>query len=161
MIVAGTLEVTTPSDRELQMTRVFNAPRSLVFDALTRPELLRRWFVGPPGWSLTTCELDPKVGGRYRYAWSKDDGTAMGLEGVFLEFTPPEKLVATEKFDESWYPGEAVATTALAEADGKTTLTLTVCYASKEALDAVLATPAAEGVAFTYDKLDEFLATLV
>jgi uncharacterized protein YndB with AHSA1/START domain len=77
----GTLKVTTPSEREIAMTRVFDAPRHLVFDALTKPELLKRWFSGP-GWSLVVCEIDLKVGGAYRYVWRGPDGTEMGMRGV-------------------------------------------------------------------------------
>src|SRR3989442_94476 len=79
----GTLKVTTPTDREIAMTRVFDAPRRLVFDALTKPELLNRWFFGPPGWSLVVCEIDLKVGGAYRFVWRGPDGTEMGMRGVY------------------------------------------------------------------------------
>jgi uncharacterized protein YndB with AHSA1/START domain len=157
---ARTLKVTTPTDREIRMTRVFNAPRRLVFDALTKPELLRQWFFGPPGWSLAVCELELKVGGAYRYVWRGPDGTQMGMRGVLREIVPPERLVSTEKFDESWYPGEAVGTIVLIEQDGKTTLTQTVRYESKEARDAVLKTPMEQGVEMGYNRLAEFLATL-
>ncbi len=157
---ARTLKVTTPTDREIRMTRVFDAPRRLVFDALTKPELLRQWFFGPPGWSLAVCELELKVGGAYRYVWRGPDGTQMGMRGVLREIVPPERLVSTEKFDESWYPGEAVGTIVLIEQDGKTTLTQTVRYESKEARDAVLKTPMEQGVEMGYNRLAEFLATL-
>src|ERR1700682_5970327 len=104
----ASLKVTTPSDREIAVTRVFDAPRKLVFEALITPALLKRWLLGPPGWTMTVCELDPKVGGAYRYVWRKDDGTEMRVGGVIREIVPPDRLVATEKFDQSWYPGEAV-----------------------------------------------------
>ncbi len=155
-----TLKVTTPTEREIVMTRVFDAPRHLVFDALTKPELLKRWFFGPPGWSLTVCKIDLRVGGAYRYVWRNADGTSMGMGGIHREIVVPERIVVTEKFDEAWYAGEALVTTALAEQEGKTTLTLTVLYESQEARDAVLQTPMAEGVASGYDKLAEFLAEL-
>jgi len=111
----GTLKVTTPTDREIVMTRVFDAPRALVFDALTKPELLRQWFFGPPGWSMVVCETAPKVGDTYRFVWRGPGGTEMGMRGVCQEIVPPERIVATEKFDEAWYPGEALVTTALVE----------------------------------------------
>lgn len=128
-----TLQVTTPSDREIAMTRVFDAPRRLVWDALTKPELLKRWFYGPPGWTLAVCEMDLRVGGAYRWVWSGPNGAPMGVRGVYREIVRPERIVASEKFDESWYPGEALDTTVLTEHAGKTTLTLTVLYESKEA----------------------------
>jgi len=143
------------------MTREFNAPRELVFQALTKPELLLRWFDGPPGWSLVVCEIDLRVGGSYRYVWHGANGVQMGMGGIYREITPPERIVQTEKFDESWYPGEALTSTELTEEDGKTTLTLTVAYDSKEARDAVLKTRMAEGVAATYDKLADLLPSLV
>ncbi|HET6340853.1 MAG TPA: SRPBCC family protein [Gemmatimonadota bacterium] len=156
-----TLVVTTPTDREIRMTRVFDAPRSLVFDAMTKPELLRRWFFGPDGWSLAVCEIDPKVGGKYRYVWRRDsDGTEMGMSGVILEIVPPERFVGTERFDESWYPGEAVGTIVLIEKDGRTTLTNTIRYESKEARDAVLRSPAKDGMEVGYDRLASVLASL-
>src|SRR5712691_3267723 len=107
----GTLKVTTPTDREIVMTRVFDAPRSLVWEALSRPDLLKRWFFGPPGWSLLVCETTQEVGGAYRYVWRGPDGTEMGMRGVCREVVAPERIVATEKFDQPWYPGEALVTT--------------------------------------------------
>jgi uncharacterized protein YndB with AHSA1/START domain len=155
----GTLKLTTPTDREIVMTRVFHAPRTLVFDALVKPELVKRWLLGPPGWSMPVCEIDLKVGRTYRYVWRRDaNGTEMGMGGVFREILPPERLVATESFDESWYPGEALDTTVLIEQGGKTTLTLTVLYESKEARDAVLSSGMESGVAASYDRLAELLA---
>jgi uncharacterized protein YndB with AHSA1/START domain len=156
----GALKVTTPTDREIVMTRVFDAPRPLVFDAFTKPELLRRWFVGPPGWSLEVCKVDLKVGGTYHYVWRGPGEAQMGLSGVYREIVVPEKVVATEKFDEAWYPGEAVGTILLVEEGGKTTLTQTILYESQEARDAVLKTPMEQGVAAGYDKLAELLASM-
>lgn len=156
----GTLKVTTPTDCEIVMTRVFDAPRRLVWEAISKPELLRRWFYGPPGWSLAVCEVAMKVGDAYRYVWRGPDGTEMGMGGVLLEIVPPERVVATEKFDQPWYPGGAVVTTTLVEEGGKTTLTLTVRYESREARDAVLKTPMERGVAMGYDRLAELLPSL-
>jgi uncharacterized protein YndB with AHSA1/START domain len=132
-----------------------------VFDAHTRPELIRRWLSGPPGWTMTVCEFDARVGGAYRYAWKNEvNGASMGMGGVVRDIAAPERIVATEKFDESWYPGEALDTSEFAEKAGKTTLTLTVLYESKAARDAVLATPMAEGMAYGYDQLADLLKTL-
>ena len=155
----GKLKVTTPTDREIVMTRVFDAARRLVFDALTKPELVKQWLLGPPGWTMPVCEIDLRVGGAYRYLWRNADGTEMGMRGVILDIVVPERLVATEKFDQSWYPGEALDTTVLTEQAGKTTLTLTVRYESRETRDAVLKTPMESGVAAGYDRLAELLAT--
>src|SRR5262245_18736161 len=129
----GTLKLTTPTDREIVMPRGFDAPRSLVRDALTKPELLTRWFFGPPGWSLVVCEIDLKVGGAYRYVWRGPDGTEMGMGGVHREVVPPERIVCTQPFDEDWTGGVAVATMVLTERDGKSTLTNTVLYSSRAA----------------------------
>jgi uncharacterized protein YndB with AHSA1/START domain len=155
----GALQVTTPSDREIAMTRAFDAPRSLVFDAWTKPELLTRWLGVRGGWTFAICQVDLRVGGTYRFVWRGPDGREMGMGGVYREVVRPERLVATEKFDESWYEGDALDTTVLVEKGGKTTVTTTVLYASREVRDAVLKTPMARGVAESYDKLDEVLAS--
>src|SRR5215210_6281000 len=111
MTNTGTLKVTTPTDREIVMARDFAAPRQLVFEALTTPRLLERWLLGPPGWSMVVCEVDLTVGGKYRYVWRHDrDRTEMGMGGVYREIVPPERIVQTESFDQSWYPGEALST---------------------------------------------------
>jgi uncharacterized protein YndB with AHSA1/START domain len=155
---SGTLKLTTRGDREIVMTRVFDAPRSLVFEAFTKPELVKQWLLGPEGWSMPVCEIDLRVGGKYRYVWRHAKGHEMGMGGVFREIVPPERIVSTEKFDESWYPGEAVGTVVLTEQGGKTTLTQTVQYQSREAREAVLKSPMESGVAAGYDRLAELLA---
>src|SRR5436853_1692985 len=157
----GTLKLTTGGDREIVMTRVFDAPRTLVFDAFTKPQLVKQWLLGPPGWSMPVCEIDLRVGGAYRYVWRREsDGTAMGMGGVYREIAAPQRLVATERFDEAWYPGEAVGTLVLSELAGKTTITQTVLYQSWEARDAVLKSGMERGVATSYDRLAELLASL-
>jgi uncharacterized protein YndB with AHSA1/START domain len=160
MKVAGKLEITTPSDREIAMTRTFDAPRRLVFDAFTKPELIRRWLGVRAGWTMPVCEVDLRVGGKYRYVWRGPKGNDMGMGGVFREIVAPERIVATEKFDDSWYAGEAVDTTVFVEKGGRTTVTMTVRYESKEARDGVLAGPMATGVGESYDKLAEYLASV-
>jgi uncharacterized protein YndB with AHSA1/START domain len=154
----GTLQVTTPSDREVVLTRVFNAPRSLVFDAFTKPELLKRWF-GPRGWSLAVCEVDLRVGGAWRFVLRGPDGAEMGMRGTYRELAPPDRSVHTESFDD--YPGESVVTTVLTEQDGKTTLTATVRYKSREIRDAVIQSGMEHGAAESYDKLAELLESWV
>jgi uncharacterized protein YndB with AHSA1/START domain len=160
-MVSRTLQVATPTDREIVITRVFEAPRQLVFDAHTRPELIRRWLLGPDGWSLPVCEVDLRVGGRYRYVWRKErTGAEMGMGGVYREVVVPERIVATEKFDEAWYPGEAVGTLVLVENAGRTTLTQTMLYESREARDTALESGMNEGVEASFDRLEHVLATL-
>ena len=155
---SGALKVSAQSDRDIVMTRVFDAPRSLVFDAYTKPELLKRWLGVFGGYSMPVCEVDLRVGGTYRFVWRGPDGAEMGVRGVYREVVRPERLVHTEKFDEAWYPGESLITTVLAEQGGKTTLTVTMRYESREARDAVLKSPMESGVAQSYDKLAELLA---
>jgi uncharacterized protein YndB with AHSA1/START domain len=152
----GTLQVATPTDREIVMTRIFDAPRHLVFDAFTKPELLKRWF-GPRGWSLVVCEIDFKVGGAFRFVLRGPNGTDMGMRGVYREIAPPERSVHVESFDD--YPGESLVTTVLVEQDGKTTLTATVLYPSQEVRDAVIQSGMEHGAAESYDKLAELLAS--
>ena len=161
MTDTGTLQITTPSEREIVMSRVFDAPRSLVFDAWTKPELLKRWLGARGGWSMVVCEVDLRVGGAYRFVWRGPDGAEMGMGGVYREIVAPERLVATESFDDPWYPGEAVDTTVLVEEGGKTTATTTVLYESEEIRDAVLESGMARGVAESYDMLAEYLASIV
>jgi len=155
----GTLKVTTPTDRDIAMTRVFDAPRALVFDALTRPEYLKRWLLGPDGWALTTCEVDLRPGGAIRYVWEHRDGRSMGMRGVYREVVTPERTVATEQFDDPWYEGEAVATNTLIEARGQTTLTMLVRYDSKAIRDAVLKSGMERGVEVSCDRLADLLKT--
>ena len=156
----GLLEITTPSDREIAMTRVFDAPARLVFDAWTKPELLKRWLGVRAGWTMSVCEVDLRVGGKYRFVWSSPDMT-MGMGGVYREVVPPVRLVSTEKFDEAWYEGEALDTIVLVEREGKTTVTTTVRFVSREVRDAVIKSGMASGVAESYDKLTELLPSLI
>ncbi len=151
----GTLTVTTPTDREIVMTRVFDAPRRLVFDAFSKPELLKRWF-GPRGWSLVVCEVDLRVGGGFRFVLRGPDGSEMGMRGVYREIVPPERSVHVETFDD--YPGESIVTAVLTEQDGRTTFTATVLYPSKEVRDIVIKSGMEHGAAESYDKLAEMLA---
>ena len=154
----GTLTLSTPTDREIVLTRVFDAPRRLVFDAFTKPELLKRWF-GPRGWSLAVCEVDLKVGGSFRFVLEGPDGKRMGMRGVYREIVSPERSVHMESFDD--FPGESQVTTVLVEQGGKTTLTATVLYSSAEVRDAVIKSGMEHGAAESYDKLAELLPTLV
>jgi uncharacterized protein YndB with AHSA1/START domain len=161
MTETGTLQITTPSEREIVMSRVFDAPRNLVFDAWTKPELLERWLGVRGGWSMVVCEVDLRVGGAYRFVWRGPDGAEMEMGGDYREIAPPERLVATESFDDPWYSGEALDTIVLVEEGGKTTATTTVLYESEEIRDAVLESGMARGVAESYDMLAEYLASMV
>ena len=154
------MQLTTPSDREIVVTRVFNAPRKLVYDAWTKPELLKRWLLGPPGWSFVVCESDVRVGGRYRFVWSKPEGGEMGMGGVYKEVVAPERIVNTQVFDQDWTGGEAIGTLVLTESNGKTTSTNTILYSSREARDGAACSGMAEGMEAGYARLDEVLATL-
>jgi uncharacterized protein YndB with AHSA1/START domain len=157
---SGNLIVSASGDREIVMTRSFNAPRNLVFDAFTKPELIRRWLLGPDGWTMPVCEVDLRVGGKYRYVWRKEKtNTEMGMGGEYREIVPNQRIVNTEKFDEAWYDGEAVGTLELKEEAGKTTVTQTVRYDSREIRDNVLKSPMESGVARSYDRLEEILAS--
>ena len=156
----GRLNITTPSDREIAMIREFDAPRELVFEAYTTPELLKRWLGVHNNWILAVCEIDLRPGGRYRYVWRGPNRMEMGMGGMFKEVQAPGRIVATETFDESWYPGEAESTLTLVEKNGRTTLTLTVRYESTAARDAVLQSPMDQGVALGFDTLANVLSEL-
>jgi uncharacterized protein YndB with AHSA1/START domain len=156
----GDLKITTRGDREIVMTRSFKAPRQLVFEAFSKPELVRRWLLGPDGWTMPVCEIDFRVGGKYRHVWRNDKGTEMGMGGEFLEIVPPEKIVSTEKFDQAWYPGGAVGTLLMTEKDGVTTITQTIQYDSREARDAVMQSPMESGVAAGYNRLEKILESM-
>jgi uncharacterized protein YndB with AHSA1/START domain len=156
MVDTETLKVTTPSDLEIEMTRVFHAPRRLVFDAHIKPELLKRWLLGPDGWEMVVCTAATKVGERYRYEWRNAAERQFGIGGVCQEFHAPDKLVALESMD--GFPGEALVTTTFVEEEGKTTLTTRVRYPSKEVRDAAINSGMAGGVSASYDRLARILA---
>lgn len=157
MSFADTFKVSTPTDREIRISRVFDAPRELVFDAFTKPELLTRWMSGPPGWSFVVCEVDLRVGGAYRFVWRGPDGMEMGMGGVHREIERPERVVNTQRFDQDWTGGEAIGTLQLLERDGKTISTNTMLYVSKEARDGALASGMDQGMAMGYDRLESLL----
>jgi uncharacterized protein YndB with AHSA1/START domain len=156
----NTLTVTTPTDREIVIQRTFDGPRALVWDAMTRPELLKRWLFGPPGWEMVVCEDDARVGGTFRWAWRGPDGAQMAMHGVYREVVRPERIVRTETFDMGCdaQAGEQIGTVVLTEQGGRTTLTITVLYPSKVARDGAVASGMEHGLAAGYDRLDEILA---
>ncbi|HTB14040.1 MAG TPA: SRPBCC family protein [Bryobacteraceae bacterium] len=155
----ATLEVTTPSDREIALIRVFNAPRKLVFDCFTKCELLQRWGLGPRAWALTECDVDLRVGGAWRFVTTKNTGETMVMCGVFREIVVPERIVQTERFEQPWYPGEGLNTSTFVESGGKTTMTITCLYDSKEVRDTVLKSGMEGGASVSYDRLAELLPT--
>ncbi len=159
MMNPGKLTVTATGDREIRMTRVFEAPRKRVFDAWTKPPLIRRWLGVFGGWSMAVCEVDLRVGGAFRFVWRHETGGEMGMRGTYLEVVPGERLKSTEAFDERWYEGDAVGTLTFEEEGGRTTLTNTVLYASREARDGVLKSPMEQGVGAGYDNLARLLAS--
>ena len=154
---ARALKVTTPSDREVVLTRAFAAPRPMVFDALTRPELLKHWLEAP-GRSLVTCEIDLRVGGAYRFVWSGPGKRDVGTQGVYREIVPGERLVHSESWLD-WDAGETLVTTILVEEGGTTTLATTVLYPSQEVRDAVMKAGIEQGSGESYDRLAQLLAS--
>ena len=152
------VNVSTEGETSIVITRSFNAPRELVFDAHTKPELVKRWLLGPEGWTMPVCEIDLRVGGKYRYVWKKEStGHEMGMGGEYREINRPERLVATEKFDDPWYEGEAYSTLTLTETNGVTQLRNVVTYATGEARDGVLKSPMEEGLEVGYERLEALL----
>jgi uncharacterized protein YndB with AHSA1/START domain len=149
-----TFEVTTPGEREIRMTRVFDAPRHLVFEAMSRPEHISRWWgrLGA-GYSVPVCEVDLRPGGAWRFVNRHPNGEA-GFHGVYREITPPERVVFTEIFD-PFPDSESVVTAVLTEENGKTRLTVSCVYPSPEVRDMVLGTGMAKGAAISYDRLEE------
>ncbi|HQV51051.1 MAG: SRPBCC family protein [Flavobacteriales bacterium] len=156
--MSNKVQFSSMGDREIVITRSFNAPRALVFDAMSKAEMMKQWFHGAPGWTLSTCEIDLRVGGRYRWVWTNDAGDEMGMGGEYKEVKRPERIVSTEKFDQAWYPGEAVSTLELSDQGKQTLMTLTVQYESKAARDGVLAVPMESEMEFGYQRLDHYLA---
>ena len=153
------LAVITPNDFDVVCTRIFDAPMHLVFDCHTRPALVKRWLLGPPGWSMPVCEIDLRVGGRFRYVWRNDESSRQfALAGAYREIAAPARLVCTEAFEDGDMP-EALTTTVFTEAGGKTTMTLTISYASRALRDAALATGMTGGMAQSYERLDGVLAS--
>lgn len=156
---SASFKVTTPSDREIVVTRDFNAPRQLVWDTMSKPELLKRWLFGPPGWEMTVCEDDQRVGGTFKWGWKGPNGEEMLMTGEIRELKAPERAVRTERFEFGCNAqmGEQLATMVLTEKSGKTTMTLTLLYPSKEARDGAVASGMEQGMAFGYDRLDQML----
>ena len=156
---SGTFAVTTPSDREIRMTRLFDAPRALVFEAMTRPEHIRNWWGNlGPGYSVPVCEVDLRVGGKWRFVNRHPQGEAI-FYGVNREITAPERIVFTEIY-EPFPDAESVVTATFSEEGEKTRLIVSVRYPSIEVRDAVLASGMDKGAAISYDRLEEVAQAL-
>src|ERR1700730_12532742 len=158
--VDKTLKITAPSDLEIEMTRVFDAPRHLVFDAMTQPEHVRRWF-GCAEFALPVCEIDLRVGGAYRFTMRTPDGVDSTLQGVYREVVRPERVVFTERFSMPGFTSdEYQVTSSFVEAGGRTTLTTTILHTTRENRDGHLNSGIEKGVAPAYDRLAEVVATM-
>jgi uncharacterized protein YndB with AHSA1/START domain len=152
----GETTFATPSDTEIEVTRTVDAPRTLVFDAWTKPEHIASWMLGPPGWTMPVCEVDLRPGGSWHFVWRMTDGTEMDMHGVYREVSPPERLVSTESWGGDW--PETVNTVVFSEDDSQTTIVITVTYPSKEARDAALATGMKSGMTQSFERLAAYLA---
>ena len=156
---SNSFTVSTPSDREIRMTRLFNAPRALVFEAMTQPRHVTQWWgrLGD-GYSVPVCEIDLRPGGRWRFVNRHPKGEA-AFHGEYREITPPSRLVFTEIFED--FPDTvSVVTADFADEEGKTRMTVTVAYPSTEVRDMVMASGMAHGAAISYDRLEDLVASL-
>lgn len=147
------LDVTTPSAREIRVTRTFNAPPDLVFECHTKPEFVKQWLLGPPGWSMPVCEIDARAGGRYHYVWRNDDGREFGVQGEFREIHAPDRIVSVETMD--GVPGQALCTTTFERSGAGTLFNLTMEFESQELRDGALESGMTHGMAMSYDRLDD------
>jgi uncharacterized protein YndB with AHSA1/START domain len=156
-------EVTQPSDREVQVKRSFRAPQALVYRAYTEPDLVRRWLLGPAGWSMPVCEMDVRVGGQYRWRWrSNEDGAEFGFSGTFREVRPPSRIVHTEAYDpgtvgDDFPKNDAIVTVTFTQEGDRTIVTTLVDFGSKQARDAAVATGMTDGMEQSYQLLDRLL----
>src|SRR5438309_6738271 len=154
---ARTLNVATPSDTEIVMTRLFGASPGLVFDAYTKPAMLRGWLGGAE-WTIDVCEVDLRVGGGYRWTWYNAKGKQIGERGTYREIVPGTRIVAVSAFDEPWYPGNCVEAISFARQDDATVLTTTLRYDTRKARDIALSAGLTRGVTESYERLDAVLA---
>ena len=159
MSPTGRLKVTTPTEREIAMTRVFDAPRSLVFEAYTKPELVKRWLGATRAGRWAVCEIDLRVGGSYRYVWRGPDGEEMGMRGVFREIVEPERIVSHRDLRPVLVPGRSRVDHSPGRTGRKTTLTMTVRYESQDGPRCRAQVAMEQGVAIGFDKLEELLAS--
>ena len=156
---SGKLKVTRTSDTEIVLERVFDAPRHLVFETMTRPEHVRRWWCSIEGYTMPICEIDARPGGAWRYGWRQDSGTEMIMGGIVTDIVPNERIVTTERWGPEW--PETLNTVEFTESDGLTTITTTVTYPSNEARDAAIKTGMMDGLEVSYSRLEKLLEALV
>lgn len=141
-------------DREIVVVRAFNAPRDLVFDAFSKPELVKRWMLGSAGWSMPVCTIDFRVGGKGRYEWKSPDGQhGMALSSEFVEIARPERIVHKEVFDGTPQPVESVITSTFVEKAGRTTMTMVICYPTPQVRDFMLKSGMEQGMALSFQRL--------
>jgi uncharacterized protein YndB with AHSA1/START domain len=154
------LKITTPSDLEIAMTREFDAPRHLVFDAMTKSEHVRRWF-GCAESAMPVCEIDLRVGGAFRFTMRSSDGVESTLQGIYREVVRPERVVFTERFSMPGFTSDEYrVTSTFVEHGGRTTLTTTILHKTKENRDGHLNSGIEKGVAPAYDRLAEVVAAM-
>lgn len=154
----GVTSYSTPTDTQIVVTRVVNAPRRIVFQAYTVPKHIQKWLLGPEGWTMPVCEFEPRAGGKWRYVWRKENGSEMEMSGVVREFVPDMRVVTTERWGPEW--PETVNTVEFAEAAGQTTITLTITYPSKQARDMAAQTGMKGGMDVSFARLDELVKGL-
>ena len=151
------LTIATPGDRQIVVTRQFDAPRDLVFLCYSRPELLRRWY-GLPEWTTFVCDIDFRVGGKWRIGQRSPDGYELASQGLYTAIVTPERIDQTEYYDDDWTRGGTTNVLTLTEQNGVTTATMTITYSSPEARTAAAASPMAEGMEIGFARLDAVLA---
>jgi len=154
------LSITTPTDREIVLTRTFKAPRALVWDAVTKPEHVRRWY-GCSMFTFSTCEIDLRVGGSYRYTMRTTDGVEHTMTGVYREIVAPERIVHTERYETTGFTSpDALVTMTLIEQGGRTRLQSVILHPNKDSRDAHVNSGMENGARETFDRLEALLATL-
>ena len=153
------LTITTPGDRQIVVVREFDAPRDLVFLCYSKPELLRRWY-GMPDWTTFVCDIDFRVGGKYRIGQRSPNGYELASQGIYTAIVAPERIEQTESYDDDWTQGGTTNVLTLTETAGVTTATMTITFASAEARAAAAASPMAEGMEIGFKRLDAALAEL-
>jgi uncharacterized protein YndB with AHSA1/START domain len=161
---SGTATVTLPTDEQILITREFDAPKHLVYEAWTTPELVKRWWNAKRG-EVTVAEIDLRVGGRWRYVMVTEDGFEVGFHGEYREIVPNERIVSTEVYEGlpegvSEEEGATVNTATFTEADGRTTLTILVQTTSKVTRDAIIDSGMEAGLQDALDLLEEVASSL-
>lgn len=154
----GATHFSTPTDREVLISRTFDAPRTLLWEVWTDPKHVPQWMTGPEGWTMPVCEIDLRPAGSWHFVWRKANGTEMAMTGEYREVKPPERLVSTEKWGPEW--PETINTVTFIEKGGRTTVDTTILYPSKEARDAALGTGMKDGSNISYDRLTDYLRSL-